>query len=718
MKDVLDNDRDSVLDDDAPLLPETTTTKSSPSPASGGEDFLSSWDEQDDWLDSSTPAAAVTEQPAPLVYSVSSAAPQAPEQKEDVPAALTVPETPDDLPEQSEALSLPPVAPSIAPKPTAVESAARINDVPKDFKIEAVKPEPEKVVPAAGENTTDKFYRDALEALYKAEDLGLSGEAKARIRKALDKQSLAQLSVRELLSSRVIGKVQLGRAVARVNKRRELLSVLDIPPEAGLLRKELDPKIINYLRNERMIPLFQKSSENQSRQQGELHIACDAIFVDPVKESALAEFLPHHKFIWHFAMREVCGAFWLSEQSDDVDSGMEAEALLDRILGNAIDARCSDIHIDPSIKGEPRAIVKYRVDGFVTPKEVITLDQLDKVRVRIENIARMPKVNLNHPNKGAFTRKGYDWRVQVQPHAGRQGPVPRIVLRRLHPDVMPMEQLGYPEYFIRDIKSAASAPNGVIFWTGPTGSGKTESIHSAIVSVNPMGKGLSLHTIEDPPEKRVAGYAVQMEIAEGDPARSGLSLLKSSLRADPDVIVFGEVRDEEMAGLVFEAANTGHLVFSTLHTNTSLDAIVRLDELGVYGFLVSYIRGVAAQRLVRRLCTHCRIKVEKPDELTESIFDRYGLEMGGGNFFRASPEGCISCNHTGYHGRIAICEWLRPNRELVEASTRRDYTSLEEIAIRAGWKPMGFMGALHIKNGITDAGELSTKVLELSTELV
>jgi len=294
--------------------------------------------------------------------------------------------------------------------------------------------------------------------------------------------------------------------------------------------------------------------------------------------------------------------------------------------------------------------------------------------------------------------------------------VPRIVLRRLQPDVMPLEVLGYPADFIEKIKSAASAPNGVIFWTGPTGSGKTEAIHAAVVSANPMAKGLSVHTIEDPPEKRVPGYAVQMEIASEDENRTGLQLLKSSLRADPDVVIFGEVRDSEMAKLVFEAANTGHLVFTTLHTNTALDAIARLDEMGVSGFLLSYIRGIAAQRLVRRLCGHCKVTMAEPDEYTRYVFDRYGVPLTGANLFAANHEGCANCNYTGYYGRIATAEWLKPTKEIVEASAEKNYADLEDMAKRAGWQPMGRMGVLHVKNGITDAAELSTKILELAAE--
>ncbi|MFZ2619306.1 MAG: ATPase, T2SS/T4P/T4SS family, partial [Alphaproteobacteria bacterium] len=336
----------------------------------------------------------------------------------------------------------------------------------------------------------------------------------------------------------------------------------------------------------------------------------------------------------------------------------------------------------------------------------------------IENLARMTKVNLSHPNKGSFTRAGYDWRVQIQPHSSSLGPVPRIVLRRLNPDVMPMEVLGYPKYFIDKIKLAAAAPNGVILWTGPTGSGKTESIHSALVSVNPMAKGLSVHTIEDPPEKRVPGYAIQMEAVEEDAPRSALQLLKSSLRADPDVVVFGEIRDKEMAKLVFDAANTGHLVFTTLHTNTAIDAVIRLDELGIGGFLLAYVRGIASQRLVRRLCVHCKQPMETPDDYTRYVFDRYGVEIEGAHLYKASTEGCASCNFSGYYGRIATAEWLAPSKEIIEATLRRDFADLEDMAKRAGWQPMGHMGVIHVKSGITDAAELSRKILELTSELV
>jgi type II secretory ATPase GspE/PulE/Tfp pilus assembly ATPase PilB-like protein len=567
--------------------------------------------------------------------------------------------------------------------------------------------------------SVDDLYSNVLKTLYECDDIGIDAAAKARVGQSLKLKKLPQMVCRDLVIQKIVSPVQLARAIARTQKRKEITSFLNIPHESMGLRQALDSRVCALLREARVIPLWHKikTEEDDITGSSEMHLAHEAPTKNLVLEAAISELLPDHKFVWHFALRDVCGAYWLSGEDEDVDSNMEADALLDRIVGNAIDARSSDIHIDPSIKGDFKAMVRYRIDGFVQSKEVITLDQLQRLRIRIENIARMPKVDLHHPNKGAFTRSGYDWRIQIQPHSGRQGPLPRIVIRRLNPDVMTMEELGYPEYFTQFVRDASKSPNGVILWTGPTGSGKTESIHSAIVSANPMGRGLSVHTIEDPPEKRVAGYAVQMEIAERDPARSGMELLKSSLRADPDVVVFGEVRDAEMAGLVFEAANTGHLVFSTLHTNTSLDAIVRLDELGIYGFNISYVRGIAAQRLVRRLCTHCKQPVHEIDEYTKYVFDKFTVDPEGAKLFTHDPNGCPSCNYTGYHGRIAIAEWLSPNKEIVNLSVDRNYTKLEETAKRAGWKPMGYMGVLHLKNGITDVHELASKVQELAGDL-
>ena len=561
----------------------------------------------------------------------------------------------------------------------------------------------------------ERFYQRVLNVLRLSEDLNVDSLAVARIKELQEEDRMPQLAVRDLVSERLIDNQQLARAVARSQGRLEILNVQDLPEGARSLRKELDSRVQNILRERRVIPLRKRIKEDNTH---EMHLAYDSPMRDLVLEATLADMLPGYTFIWHFAAKDVCGQFWVSgDEGSDLDEGMEAEALLDRIVTTAVDSKASDIHIDPNMKGENKATIKYRVDGHVRPREVVSLDQLERLRVRIENIARMPKVNQNHPNKGAFSRAGFDWRVQIQPHSGRSGPVPRIVIRRLNPDSLSMERLGYPPEFIEKIQAAAKASNGVIFWTGPTGSGKTESIHSAVISVDPMGRGLSVHTIEDPPEKRVDGYAVQMEVAEGDDARSGIELLKSSLRADPDVVIFGEVRDRIMAKLVFEAANTGHLVFSTLHTNTSVDAIIRLDELDIRGFLISYVRGIAAQRLVRRLCTHCRQPMDQADDWTKFCFDYYDIPMDGAKLYRASKDGCPNCGFTGYRGRIAVAEWLVPNKEMVKATAERDFTRLEEIARDAGWQPMGHMGVMHMKNGITDAEELGRVILELSVEV-
>tara|TARA_Y100001960_G_scaffold302080_1_gene352752 strand:+ start:1638 stop:3650 length:2013 start_codon:yes stop_codon:yes gene_type:complete len=562
-----------------------------------------------------------------------------------------------------------------------------------------------------------QLFVDALRILKTSDDLGVESLTRTRILELEDANMMPPLILRQLQTEHLLHPRQIGRAVARSMGRMEIVNFQDVPPSAFDFRKDLAPTAQAVMRELRILPLRRKVMDDGGYQ---LHIAYDSAMRNVITEAKLKEQLPTYRLFWHYATREVCGQFWVSDAEGakgSVDAALEAEDLLDRIISDAIDAGSSDIHIDPSIKGESIATIKYRIDGFVKAKETINIEQLERLRVRIENIARMPSVNLSHPNKGAFTREGFDWRVQIQPHSGRSGPVPRIVIRRLQPDTKPLEDLGYPDYFVKQIKAAAYAPNGVIFWTGPTGSGKTESIHSAVVSVDPMGRGLSVHTIEDPPEKRIDGYAVQMEISEADPARSGLELLKSSLRADPDVVIVGEVRDNVMAQLVFDAANTGHLVFSTLHTNNAVDGLMRLEELGIQGFLMSYIRGMVAQRLARRLCNHCKVEVGKPTAKEKKIFEmyeKYGLDYSNAHVYQAKDGGCPNCNHSGYAGRIALAEILTPDADVIQAISEKRYHQLEDFATKAGWKPMGYMGCEHVINGITDVYELQRVVLELS----
>ena len=227
------------------------------------------------------------------------------------------------------------------------------------------------------------FYTQVLRTLLQAKDLGIDAVAKARIEDLIASGKMPQLICRDLVNERVINRIQLARAVARSQQRREITSFLDVPQESINMRRDLDRKVCNLLRERRVIPL--KRTEVDSNHH-ELHLAHESALRDHMLEAALRDIMPGYSFVWHFAMREVAGAYWLAGESEDIDAGMEAEALLDRLISNAVDARSSDIHIDPSIKGEPRAIVKYRIDGSIQPKEVITLDQLERLRVRIENM--------------------------------------------------------------------------------------------------------------------------------------------------------------------------------------------------------------------------------------------------------------------------------------------------------------------------------------------
>ena len=248
---------------------------------------------------------------------------------------------------------------------------------------------PAGVPPEAGDERQE-FYLQVARVLHSATDLGLDNVARTRLEPLIGGPvSALEAGLRELIGIKCLTRVQLARAMARTNKMRELMSVLDIPPEGFALRQTLQPKLKTLYRAERIVPIA--LTKDDAGNITDLHLGHDSPVRDLVVEAKIRDYYPPEvKLHWHFCLREVAGAFWLSGENETIDAGMEAEALLDRLVSNAIDSRASDIHVDPSIKGEPRAVIKYRIDGFVHPKEVITLEQLDRLRVRIENLARMP----------------------------------------------------------------------------------------------------------------------------------------------------------------------------------------------------------------------------------------------------------------------------------------------------------------------------------------
>lgn len=343
----------------------------------------------------------------------------------------------------------------------------------------------------------------------------------------------------------------------------------------------------------------------------------------------------------------------LSALAEDIDDGEllsgEGDApvirLINAILSQAVQEKASDIHVEPY---EDRVCIRFRIDGVL--KEVLSPKAaLAPVLVsRLKVMARLDIAEKRVPQDGRITVKlaghAVDLRVSTMPSAHGE----RVVLRILDQAAgsISLEKLNMPVQVLTDFKDVLSKPHGIILVTGPTGSGKTTTLYSGLSHLNTRDRNIL--TVEDPIEYVLPGIGqtqvntkVDMTFARG---------LKAILRQDPDIVMIGEIRDNETAAIAVQASLTGHLLLSTLHTNTAIGAVLRLQDLGIEPFLLSSsLEALMAQRLVRKLCTHCR----EQHEASESECERISLEPGS-MIFRA--KGCEKCNHTGYKGRTGIYE--------------------------------------------------------------
>ena len=343
----------------------------------------------------------------------------------------------------------------------------------------------------------------------------------------------------------------------------------------------------------------------------------------------------------------------LEQQSDLLAGDDDAPVirLINAILSQAIREKVSDIHIEPF---EDRVAVRFRIDGVL--KEVLApKPEFAAVLVsRLKVMAKMDIAEKRLPQDGRITVRiaghGVDIRVSTIPSAHGE----RVVLRLLDQAAgsLSLEQLAMPNGVFERFGQALGRPHGIILVTGPTGSGKTTTLYAGLSKINDRSRNIL--TIEDPVEYLLPGIGqtqvntkVDMTFARG---------LRAILRQDPDVVMIGEIRDTETASIAVQASLTGHLVLSTLHTNTAIGAITRLKDMGVEPFLLaSSLEVVMAQRLVRLLCGHCK----SPHLLTEAECERIGADVTtqeDSTIFQA--KGCDHCNQTGYRGRTAIYELI------------------------------------------------------------
>jgi len=379
----------------------------------------------------------------------------------------------------------------------------------------------------------------------------------------------------------------------------------------------------------------------------------------------------------------------LSDLEEDAGHGPVVK-LVNFLIYSAVQEGASDIHIEP---GDHSLRVRYRIDGRLFEKIQPPYKMQQAIASRIKIMANLDISERRLPQDGDFNvmmdGRPIDLRVSTMPSKFGEIVVLRIIDSRNNR--LSLDSLGFNEQMLQDWKSVVEQPNGVVLVTGPTGSGKSTTLYSVLSQLDT--DEINVSTIEDPIEAQIRGIN-QSQIND----RAGFTFskaLRSMLRQDPDVLMVGEVRDSETAAIVSQAALTGHLVFSTLHTNDSISAVTRLVNLGIEPYLVAAtVRGVLAQRLVRKICPHCKVAWEGDEAVRKAC--------GGGKY--SMGEGCNRCRGTGFAGRIGIFELLIPSNELLESIGRG--ASLQELRSLTNHSTLRVDGLEKVASGLTTPEEV------------
>ncbi len=360
--------------------------------------------------------------------------------------------------------------------------------------------------------------------------------------------------------------------------------------------------------------------------------------------------------------------------------------LVNEMISSAIEQDASDIHIEP---GELQLVIRFRIDGNLREYMQLPLNDFPAIASRVKLIAKLNIAESRRPQDGRINfRSGshdLDLRFSTLPTLKGES----LVMRLLRKDAMSHDlgKLGIPAQILSLFEKLLNLPHGMILVVGPTGSGKTTTLYSSLMRINDPSR--KIITVEDPVEYQLPGLnQMQMNANIGLTFADGL---RHILRQDPDVILVGEIRDRETAEIAIQASQTGHLVFSTLHTNDAAGAITRLIDMGIPGFLInSAVVGVLSQRLVRRLCTECK------------------------GHSRLEGKRCRNCGSTGYKGRIGIYELLMFNDDIRNAIQRNcSSTEIDAIAIKNGMIPLIECGRDLARKGITTEEELMQAVAVL-----
>ncbi len=393
------------------------------------------------------------------------------------------------------------------------------------------------------------------------------------------------------------------------------------------------------------------------------------------------------------------------DEDSNLDNAAEDASIIrfvNQVLSDAVELRASDIHLEPF---EDEFRIRYRIDGVL--QEIPVPAQLKRFQPaivsRVKILSHLNIAEKRLPQDGRIkirlATNEVDIRVSVIPMLHGEAVVLRLLRQNSNSAALGMGALGMDDRELASFKRVIQLPHGIILVTGPTGSGKTTTLYVALNAINDAET--KIITIEDPIEYQLKGIN-QIQVNE----KSGLTFargLRSILRHDPDVVLIGEIRDTETAQIAVQASLTGHLVFSTLHTNDAPGAVTRLVDMKVEPYLVaSSLEAVLAQRLVRVLCPHC--KVEDSSDPTAAIKEQLGFARGL-KVYRA--VGCRECRNTGYHGRHAIFEWMDMNSEIQEKILKNCSSGeIREVALRNGLRSLSDDGWRLVGKGVTTPEEV------------
>ena len=378
--------------------------------------------------------------------------------------------------------------------------------------------------------------------------------------------------------------------------------------------------------------------------------------------------------------------------------------VVDWLWQYAFDQRASDIHLEPR---REQGVIRFRIDGLLHPVYQMPISVLNAMTARIKLLGRMDVVEKRRPQDGRIKTRNprgdeIEMRLSTLPTAFGE----KMVMRIFDPDtaVKDLDALGFSEHDAARWEALVKRPHGIILVTGPTGSGKTTTLYSTLKRV--ATEEVNVSTVEDPIEMIEPSFnqtqvqpQLDFNFAEG---------LRALMRQDPDIIMVGEIRDLQTAEMVVQAALTGHLVFSTLHTNDAPSAITRLMELGVPSYLINAtMLGVLAQRLVRTLCKQCR---DKDDVSSRAAIDEVIKPWKiSGSYKPLKPVGCVDCRMTGFLGRTGLYELLTVTEAFKDKVTSgASGEALRRQAIADGMRPLRLAGALRVAEGVTTLDEVLT----------